>query len=225
MDGWIKIHRKILDWRWYSDLNTRVVFFHLLLTANHKDKEWQGLTVKRGQVVVGRIKLAKDIGISERAVRTAINKLKTTSELTSKSTNKYTVLTIINYDKYQLNDQQVVQQTSSKRPANDHYQECKEVKNERINTMQTSSQGDAQVEKLLKEKTGTAYEYQDAGLSVWQELKAPEDKKGEFIRVFKNERSIAESAFRFSVDHPSANLRWKMFFWKYNQLLKLKPKA
>ncbi len=49
-NGWIKIHRKILDWEWYSDLNVRVVFLHLLLKANHDDKKWMGMDIKRGFV-------------------------------------------------------------------------------------------------------------------------------------------------------------------------------
>ena len=44
--GWIKLHRKFLKWEWYSDINTKSLFLHLLLTANHKDKQWQGITVK-----------------------------------------------------------------------------------------------------------------------------------------------------------------------------------
>ena len=40
MSGWIKIHRQILEWEWYSDTNTFRVFLHLLLKANHKEKKY-----------------------------------------------------------------------------------------------------------------------------------------------------------------------------------------
>jgi hypothetical protein len=127
--GWIKLHRKILDWQWYGDLNTRALFIHLLLKANHEEKKWMGITVGRGQIITGRIKLAEEVGLTQRQVRTSLSKLKSTNEVTSKSTNKYTVITINNYDEYQQNDQQDGQRVTSKRPANDHKQELKNVKN------------------------------------------------------------------------------------------------
>ena len=45
MEGWIKVHRKLVDWEWYNDINVKVVFLHLLLTANHKEKQWKGQTI------------------------------------------------------------------------------------------------------------------------------------------------------------------------------------
>ena len=101
MDGWIKLHRKFIKWEWYDDINTKVLFLHLLLTANHEQKQWHGVTINRGQVLVGRKKLSKNIGLSEQQTRTSINKLKSTNEITTKSTNKYTIITIVNWDEYQ----------------------------------------------------------------------------------------------------------------------------
>jgi len=138
-DGWIKLHRKILDWEWYDDPNTFRLFLHLLLIANHEDKKYRGVLVKRGSVVTGRIKLAEELGLSEREVRTALTKLKSTSEVTSKSTNKFTIVSIINYDKYQQNDQQPVRPATNERPASDHKQELKNEKNVRNNTHPTLS--------------------------------------------------------------------------------------
>ena len=43
--GWIKLHRKFKEWEWYQDENTKSVFIHLLLDANHKDKKWRGNTL------------------------------------------------------------------------------------------------------------------------------------------------------------------------------------
>lgn len=46
MEGYITIHRKIVDWEWYKDIPTRVLFEHLLLTANWKDKKWHRYSCK-----------------------------------------------------------------------------------------------------------------------------------------------------------------------------------
>lgn len=104
IEGYIKLYRSITDWEWYSDINTRSVFIHLLLTANYEDKKWRGTIIKRGQVLTSYRKLANEIGISERCIRTSLNRLKSTHEVTQSSTSKFTVITVNNYDKYQASD-------------------------------------------------------------------------------------------------------------------------
>lgn len=135
--GWIKLHRSILDWEWYDDPNTKIVFLHLLLKANHKDKAYKGVLVKRGEVVTGRLVLSAELRLSEQQIRTALNRLKSTNEITIKTTNKNSVITIVNYDLYQEveNDQPTNepiynQQSTNKQPtANQQLTTNKNVKN------------------------------------------------------------------------------------------------
>ncbi len=95
--------------------------------ANHKEQKWQNITIQRGQLITGRVKLHEITGLSERTIRTCINRLKSTNELTIKTTSKFSIITICNYDKYnnskipkdQQIDQQIDQQTTSNRPTND----------------------------------------------------------------------------------------------------------
>ena len=109
--GFIKLHRKLTEWEWYSDPCTKDVFLHLLLTANHKTRREKGVTYKRGQAVFGRREMALKLGISERNVRTALNHLKSTNEITIKATKRGSVATIVNYEKYQVTDTGSVQQS------------------------------------------------------------------------------------------------------------------
>lgn len=95
------MYRKITDWEWYTDANTFRVFFHLLVSAAHRDIKFKGIELKRGQVITGRMSLAKELGLSEMQIRTVINRLKSTNEITIKATSKYSVVTIVNYDTYQ----------------------------------------------------------------------------------------------------------------------------
>ena len=101
MEGWIKIHRKIVDWEWYKDNNTKIVFLHLLLTANHQQNQWQGITVERGQKLTSIRHLAKETNLTIQQVRNTLDKLKSTHEITIKPTHQYSLITIEKYDDYQ----------------------------------------------------------------------------------------------------------------------------
>jgi len=140
MEGWIKLHRKIVNWGWYQHPVASRLFFHLLLKANHEDKIWQGIEVKRGQAITGRRKLAQQLKVSEQSIRSALKCLKSTNELTIKITNRYSLITINNYSNYQVINQQVNQQVTSKQPASNHKQEGKNEKNEKNERKDTPAQ-------------------------------------------------------------------------------------
>lgn len=103
MEGFISINRKILEWEWYTDNNVKSLFIHCLLKANFKDKNWRGNKVKRGTFITSYSNLSKELGLSVQQVRTALDKLKSTKEITSKPTNKNTLITVIKYNDYQKN--------------------------------------------------------------------------------------------------------------------------
>ena len=99
--GFILLHRSILRWEWYGDLNTARLFIHLLLTVNYEPQRWQGIAVERGQRVASLAKLADETGLTVKQVRTALEHLKRTGEVTHKATSKYGLFTVNHYDRYQ----------------------------------------------------------------------------------------------------------------------------
>lgn len=99
--GWIKLYRKLTEWEWYTDVPTKTLFIHLLLTVNHKPGKWQGIDVPVGATITSIRKLATETGLSIQQVRTAIKHLISTHDLTQSSTAKYTVFKLENYDSYQ----------------------------------------------------------------------------------------------------------------------------
>lgn len=117
--GWVKIHRKIENWEWYKDPNTAHLFQHLVRRANHKDGKWRGITVPAGCLITSIRKLSEQTGLSERQVRTALNHLKSTHDVTQSSTNKYTLLKVNNYIKYQQDDTQSDKQPTQYRHTSD----------------------------------------------------------------------------------------------------------
>lgn len=74
--GFIKLKREILEWRWYSDINTTRLYLHILLTANYDSQDFRDITIHRGQKVASINRLVAETGLSEKEVRTALNHLK-----------------------------------------------------------------------------------------------------------------------------------------------------
>lgn len=132
--GYIKLHRKFTKWGWYSDPNTARVFLHLLLTASWEECEYRGYKIKPGQVVTGRKLLKKELKLSEQEIRTALNHLKSTNEITIKATNKFSIITIENWGKYQLGEFESTSKSTSKltneQPTTNHIKESKKYKEE-----------------------------------------------------------------------------------------------
>jgi hypothetical protein len=99
--GYIFVHRKIIEWEWYTDADVMRVFLHLLVKANYENKFWHGIEVKRGQLITGRKRICEELGISEQSVRTALKKLKLTDEIKITLTNKFSLITVNRYKDYQ----------------------------------------------------------------------------------------------------------------------------
>jgi hypothetical protein len=138
-NGWIKLHRKILDWEWFTSPSTLQLFIYLLLRANKEDKKWRGILIKRGQLVTSVATISEETKLSTQQVRTSLNRLKSTNEITSKTTNKFTLVTVCKYESYQLYEeveqqtkQQALQQTNNKQITNKQ-QQLKNNKNIRNN--------------------------------------------------------------------------------------------
>lgn len=101
-NGWIKLHRKILDWEWYSDSNMVRLWLHLLLKANLSDKKYRGKTIPRGSLKTSLNELAKETGLSKQKLRTCLERLKSTHEITQQATHDFSIITICKFDDYQL---------------------------------------------------------------------------------------------------------------------------
>lgn len=117
--NYIILLRRILEWEWYSDINTTRLFIHMLCRANWKDGYFKGEKIERGSFVSSIGKLAQETNLTEREVRTALKHLKTTGEVTSRTTSKYSVFTVKNYNRYQSGDKQNDRQVTGERQASD----------------------------------------------------------------------------------------------------------
>lgn len=104
--GFIKIYRSLIDWEWWGDHNTLVLFLYCVLMANWKDNTWRGHKIKRGQLVTSLSSLAKNTGLTVKQVRVALSHLIETNNVASKTCAKFRIITVKNYDSYQAEGKQ-----------------------------------------------------------------------------------------------------------------------
>lgn len=102
--GFIKLSRNMLGWRWYRDNNTKAVFVHLLLDAAWEPKKVDGIQLHRGQCFVSMPKLTKALHMGMSSIRTALNHLQETGEITVESNHKGNLVSVSNYEVYQSMD-------------------------------------------------------------------------------------------------------------------------
>ena len=103
--GYIKLFRKFLEWEWYDDINCKVVFIHLLIKANYKEKQWRGKTIRRGQLFTSIDNLASELHLTTKQIRITISKLESTGEIVKNGASEGTYITVCNYDNYQQSEQ------------------------------------------------------------------------------------------------------------------------
>jgi hypothetical protein len=105
----------MLTWEWYGDTNTFRVFMHILLKAQYKPVYYKGVYIDSGECVFGRKAWAKELGMSEQSLRTALAHLKSTNEITMVSTNKFSVIHVVKWKFWQIQDG-----LSTNEPTNDY---------------------------------------------------------------------------------------------------------
>ena len=140
MSGYIRLHRKLIDWEWFDRPRTLSVFIYLLLDANHQDASYHGRAVKRGQTITGLRTISVGTGVSFQSVRTEIANLVKTGEISQEVTPQGRVITICNYNEYNSDLPE-----ANKRSTNDQQTTNKQLTNDQQLTKRTK-------EGLLKEK-------------------------------------------------------------------------
>lgn len=123
MEGWIKSYRAILDNPIVcKDADHYAVWGYLLHNAAHAptDTVFNGkrMTLKPGQLITGRRKIADAFKIDESKVRRILKLFETEQQIEQRATNTSTLITIRNWSIYQSNDQPNDQQVNNERPTN-----------------------------------------------------------------------------------------------------------
>ncbi len=101
LKGWIKLHRKILNWQWYDDNATYKIFTYLIMSANYEDVWYRGELLKQGTLSTSLTNIHIETKLSLNTVKKSLKNLESTGEITTKKSGKKIIITIANYTMYQ----------------------------------------------------------------------------------------------------------------------------
>jgi len=117
MDGWIALHRKLLDNPIAERPHYLAVWVTLLLLANHKDKAFIYKNKKevchRGELVTSRASLSKRTGVSQSTIEDILSFLESEGNIRQRSNSKFRLITVTNFESYQEKQQQAIQPADS----------------------------------------------------------------------------------------------------------------
>ena len=120
MEGYVKLWRKSLESPVWENANLFYFWCYCLMKATYKERVgkvgYQDVPLRPGQFIFGRQVASKETGLSERVIRTCCKHLENMENVTIKATNKYSIISIVNWTKYQ---EEETSNVTSKRPASD----------------------------------------------------------------------------------------------------------
>ncbi len=108
-EGWIKLHRKLLDNPIAKKHQWLALWVTLLLLANHNNRNkfiWLGKEVeqKAGEFITGRKALKEQTGIPETTIERILDYLVSSGQIGQQKTTKYRLITILKWNEYQKVD-------------------------------------------------------------------------------------------------------------------------
>ena len=122
MEGWIKLHRRLLESSVWGNHNLTRFWIWCLLKASHSSVKTRiryiEVELSPGQFVFGRPKAAEETGLSEDEVRTCVKVLKAENAIavTTHFTKQFSILTINKWDRYQGGDGDIPQPFTREAP-------------------------------------------------------------------------------------------------------------
>lgn len=199
-NGFIKIHRKILTWEWYDDVNTCRMFIHCLLKSNWKSGSWHGIKYNAGEFITSLQTLAKETHLTVSQVRVALNHLKMTGEIADRRHGNARIITVIKWNDYQLDDR------PNDKPVTDQSQ----TNDKPVTT-------DEEYKKERKEENNISREPEHNLFGVYHNVRLTDGEMQELINQYpsdyqnmiENLSTYMKSKGKIYEDHFATLMRWK----------------
>jgi len=246
MDGYINIHRQLIDSPVFANPNHLKIWIWILMKANFKDRTisvkigggYTSVEIKRGQMIFGRHTAEEELGLSGSMIYRALQKFEEWQMLKITANNQFSIITVCNYDTYQSQQQESEQRVNSERTASEpDVNQTRTRREPDVNTLKK----DNNVNKDKKDKKVGDPPESESFLDqiprnlresqVMQQLSTtviPDDqKKMYYLRLEANDfcRNISGSYHRIKISQvrPDAEYLFKKGWLKTDQNTNYKP--
>ena len=215
MEGFINLHRTLLDSMIFSNQTGLKIWIWLLLKASYRKryvslkigKGETTVTIERGQLIFGRYKAEEELCIDGSAVYRWMKKLEENGMISIESNNQYSIITICNYDTYQTGNETDEQPMNNQRTANEQPMNSRRTADEQqMNTYNKDNKvnkvnKDNNVNKETCEKQKLVFPYQsERFMLLWNELvKMPKWRKKPFSALQLTLHKLSEFDEEFSI--------------------------
>lgn len=144
--GYVRDYRSTVNWEWFTDVNTAHLWEYIRLRVNYEPSRFRGMVIQRGEMIESISTMAVRTGLTPRKVRTALDHLKSTGEVTCKPTRYGMLICAVKYAFFQggidSSDTQIDTEMTQNRQEDDTqtttYKESKKVKKKK-NSSNTES--------------------------------------------------------------------------------------
>lgn len=136
--GWVKLYRSFIKWEWFEVPNMVTVFIYCLLKANHTNKRWRGVEIKKGTFITSLKTMSKETHLSMQQIRTCLKHLEKSGEINKQSNKANTIITICKYDSYQSFENKLTHQLTNEQHT--------------ANTQLTTTNNNKNIKKLYSEQ-------------------------------------------------------------------------
>jgi len=113
--GYVRDYRSTVNWEWFTDVNTAHLWEYIRLRVNYEPSRFRGIEIRRGEMLESMATIAARTGMSVQSVRTAISHLKSTGEITCKSTRYGMLICAVKYAFFQGGADEPNTQTARKK--------------------------------------------------------------------------------------------------------------
>lgn len=192
--GFVKLPDDLTRWAWYTDNDTLAVYIRLVMGAAWTDTEYRNVILKRGQLAATIPKIAEQSGLTVRQTRTVLDRLKATGKIAVKQTNKFSIITLLEYDCNGETDRQNGSQMTVKRQASDSptllKTDIQTVRNT-DNALTRGGGGDKQALESSFERFWSAYPKKvakAAALKAWGKIKPDQELTNTILEAIEKHK-------------------------------------
>lgn len=149
MEGWIKLHRSLLDNPVVcKDSDYMTVWIYILLNATHKKHNVifnkEKISLMPGQLLTGRKSISEKLNMSESKVQRILKSFENEQQIEQQMSNQNRLISIVKWSEYQDSEQRNEQQvnnerTASEQPVNTNKNEKKEKNEKKKDTTEVAA--------------------------------------------------------------------------------------